>query len=164
MSERSKERDWKSRIRQRIVGSNPTRSAIKSMSFDPSPEESHRASVVFATLIDYIQRGETIRLPAFDPAQSRPSTGGALLSVGVEANPFGGTVGEYRYQFEGEEDLLHLFVTRSDSGSLTPEEGLAVARWLLPDVSPALVWLKPGEFSQHLYVGHDDLLPAGGNE
>ncbi|MBX7131995.1 MAG: hypothetical protein K1X67_04870 [Fimbriimonadaceae bacterium] len=134
------------------------------MSFDPSPDESERACVVFATLIDYIQRGETIRLPAFDPAQSMPSTGGPLLSVGVEANPFGGTAGAYLYQFEGEEDLLHLFVTRSDGGSLTPEEGVAVARWLLPNVPPALVWLKPGEFSQHFYVGHDDLLPTGSRE
>jgi hypothetical protein len=25
-------------------------------------------------------------------------------------------------------------------------------------VPSALVWLKPGEFSQHFYVGHDELL------
>jgi hypothetical protein len=67
-------------------------------------------------------------------------------------------VGDFRYQFEGEEDLLHLFVTRLDGSPIDSADGLAVAQFLMPTVPPALVWHKPGEFSQHFYVGHDDLL------
>lgn len=122
--------------------SHPLRHKV--MSFDPSPEETERARIVLANLLDHIRRGETIRLPDFGDNQE---------------SPFSGTVDSFQYQFEGEEDLLHLVVTKVDSSTLTPEEGLAVARFLMPDVPPALVWLKPGEFSQHLYVGHDDLLP-----
>jgi hypothetical protein len=99
-----------------------------------------------------------IKLPPFDPAIDRPSDRFALLSVGLEDNIFGGTVGPFRYQFEGEEDLLHLIVTRLDSEALSPSEGQAVASFLMPGVSPALIWLRPGEFSQHFYVGHDELV------
>jgi hypothetical protein len=81
----------------------------------------------------------------------------ALLSVGIEDNAFGGNVADYRYQFEGEEDLLHLIVTGREGQLLTPQEGQRVASFLLPDVSPALIWLRPGEYSQHFYVGHDEL-------
>lgn len=111
-----------------------------------------RAEIERCTLSDI-----TIKLPDFDPAKSIPGQV-ALHSVGVEPNAFGGTVGPYRYQFEGEEDLLHLIVTRQDGQVLKPEEGQDVLRFVLPDVPEALIWFKPGEFSQHFYVGHDELL------
>lgn len=109
-------------------------------------------------ILERIREDRTIKLPVFDPAISRPSDRFALLSVGLEPNEFGGTVGHYRYQFEGEEDLLHLIVTVEDEGRVTAEEGQAVCGFLLQGVSPALIWLRPGKFSQHFYVGHDELL------
>jgi hypothetical protein len=77
--------------------------------------------------------------------------------VGAEENAFCGNVGPYRYQFEGEEDLLHLIVTRQDKDRLTVEEAQEVAGFLMPGIPAGLVWLKPGEFSQHFWVGHDEL-------
>src|SRR5579862_9917405 len=67
---------------------------------------------VLASVREQILQGAVIRLPDFDPRLSRPSDRFALTSVGLEPNPFGACVGEYRYQIEGEEDLLHLIVTR----------------------------------------------------
>jgi hypothetical protein len=69
-----------------------------------------------------------------------------------------GNLGEYRYQFEGEDDLLHLAITREDGRALTPEEAQAVVAWLLPGMPPGLIWIRSGEFSQHFYCGHDDLV------
>jgi hypothetical protein len=127
---------------------------------NPSPEEQARRDQVFASILDAVRRDERIKLPPFDASLSEPGVT-ALHSVGIEPNAFGGTVGEYRYQFEGEEDLLHLIVTRRDGGLLRPEEGQQVTTFLLPEVSPAVIWLKPGTVTQHFYVGHDELLPSG---
>jgi hypothetical protein len=117
-----------------------------------------RRAEVMGAILEHIRANRIIKLPPFDPALSQASSEFALQSVGIEPNPFGGTVGPYRYQLEGEEDLLHLIVTRLDSGPLEPSEGQAVASFLFQGVAPALIWLKPGEFSQHFYVGHDDLV------
>ena len=167
MSEWSKERAWKARTRdERVVGSNPTRSASFLLEFDrlfmlhPDSEEIDRRSQVIQSLLDFIKQDRRIFLPPFDPSLSRPSDLFALQSVGLEPNEFGGTVGEFRYQFEGEEDLLHLIVTRTSSEPLSPEEGQAVAAFLLPDFPASLMWLKPGEYSQHFYFGHDELLSS----
>ena len=86
---------------------------------------------------------------------------GAGDPMGFVPNPFGGVLGVYRYQLEGEDDLLHLIVARADGGPLTAEQGRLVAGELFKGVSSALVWLRPGEYSQHFYVGHDDLLADG---
>ena len=124
----------------------------------PSSEEIARRFDVMSTIIACVREDRTIKLPAFDPTLSRPSDRFALLSVGLEANEFSGNVGDFRYQFEGEEDLLHLIVTRQDSQPLSVEEGQAVAGFLLEGVPQALIWLRPGEYSQHFYLGHDDLI------
>ncbi|RYG46690.1 hypothetical protein EON79_09480 [bacterium] len=108
--------------------------------------------------MDRIRTDRTIKLPPFDPEISRPSDRFALLSVGLEPNEFGGTIDRFRYQFEGEEDLLHIIVTGVDDSHVTPMEGQAVCGFLLAGVSPALIWLRPGEYSQHFYVGHDELV------
>jgi hypothetical protein len=109
-------------------------------------------------LVEAIRGNETIRLPDFDPVFSRPATHFALTSVGIEPNVFGSVVGRYRYQFEGEEDLLHLIVVRQDDQAISVEEAQEVVGWVLRGVPAALVWLKPGQYSQHFYVGHDELL------
>jgi len=124
----------------------------------PSSEEIARRVQVMTAILACVRENRTIKLPAFDPTLSRPSDRFALLSVGLEENEFSGTAGEFRYQFEGEEDLLHLIITRHDSQPLSVEEGQAVAGFLLEGVPPALIWLRPGEYSQHFYLGHDDLI------
>jgi len=74
---------------------------------------------------------------------------------------FGGRVGEYAYLFEGEDDLLHLIVTRNDGSPMAEEETTAAARFLLPDVPEAMVWLRPGTDAHHYYLGHDLLCSNG---
>ncbi|MFI5387205.1 MAG: hypothetical protein ACHQ50_13930 [Fimbriimonadales bacterium] len=119
-------------------------------------EERQRRDEVVSRVVDFIRRDEKIRLPSFDPKQAIPSQDFALQSIGD--NEFSGSVGPYRYQFEGEDDLLHVIVVRTGGEPLTPEEGRRVIEFLMPDVPPAVIWLKPGEFSQHFYLGNDELL------
>lgn len=119
--------------------------------------EQQRRDRVIERILQCIRTGETIKLPPFDPALSIPSPT-ALATIGAEPNDFSGTIGDFRYQFEGEEDLLHIIVTRLDGSRLTAEEGQVVVGQLVPSVSPAVIWLRPGEFSQHFYFGHDELL------
>lgn len=120
--------------------------------------ELERRNQVVRTVLQFVGEDRRIFLPPFDPAISRPSDQFALQSVGLEPNDFGSTVGSFRYQFEGEEDLLHLIVSRVDGEPLTPRDGQDVVQFLLPDFPTSLMWLKPGEFTQHFYFGHDELL------
>ena len=118
-------------------------------------EERARRDTVISRVRDFIERDEKIKLPPFDPGAS----GGqdfALQSIGD--NDFSGSIGPYRYQLEGEDDLLHLIVVRADGQILTPEDARPVAAFVFDGVPPAVIWLKPGEFSQHFYLGHDELL------
>lgn len=124
----------------------------------PSIEESETRDRVVQSILEFVRNDQRIPLPPFDPTISRPSDQVALQSVGLEPNEFGGTVGDFRYQFEGEEDLLHLIVTRVSGSPLTPMEAQEVATFLLPEFPQSLMWLKPGEFTQHFYFGHDELL------
>ncbi|MFN8218929.1 MAG: hypothetical protein U0S12_02200 [Fimbriimonadales bacterium] len=123
----------------------------------PTPQEIARRDAVRASLEEHIREGATIKLPPFDPSVSQAGVV-ALQHIGIEPNPFSGTVDAFRYQFEGEEDLLHLIVARQDGETISPEEGQGVLRFVLPDVPEALVWFKPGKYSQHFFVGHDELL------
>ena len=124
---------------------------------NPSEADRARREEVVQRVLRYIAEGRRIALPPFDPSLARPSDRFALVSVGLEPNDFGGSLGRFRYQFEGEEDLLHLIVT-AEEGGVTVREGQAVASFVLAGVPTALVWLRPGEMSQHFYVGHDDLV------
>lgn len=124
----------------------------------PTPTEIAQRDQVIESVLNYVRTDKRINLPAFNPEISRPSDQFALQSVGLEPNEFGGTVGEFRFQFEGEEDLLHLIVTKKDGQPLTPIEAQTVAAFLLPDLPQSLMWMKPGEFTQHFYFGHDELL------
>jgi len=123
----------------------------------PTPAERAHRDTVMADVAECIRTDQTIKLPKFDPAVSQGARL-ALTNIGAEPNPFSGTADGYRYQFEGEEDLLHLIVTRLDEQPLTPEEGQQVAKFVLGDVPSALVWLRPGEYSQHFYLAHDVLV------
>jgi hypothetical protein len=122
---------------------------------DPTHSEAQQRDLILDALRKSIAGNEVIHLP-----QLTNSTGGdfALLALASQSSTFGGGVGPYRYLFEGEDDLLHLFVVRKDGGELTVEDAQAVARFLAPGVPPALVWIKPGRVSQHLYFAHELLL------
>lgn len=111
---------------------------------EPTPAELQRREQVLESIVEHVQAGLTIRLPVRIDEVSR----------------FEGTVGPYRYQFEGEEDLLHLIVERIDKSAIRVVEGQDVAEFLMPKVDSALVWLKPGRHSQHFYVAHDDLVAS----
>ena len=128
------------------------------MGANPTENEIRQRDAVMASVLDFIRTNKTIKLPPFDATLDRPSDQYALLSVGLETNGFGGTIGGFRYQFEGEEDLLHLIVTSANGEIVTAEEGQRVAGFLMPEVPPALIWLRPGDYSQHFYVGHDELI------
>lgn len=122
-----------------------------------TPSERAERNAIVDRILRATETNTVIKLPPFDPTRATPAVT-ALLAIGNETNPFGGSVGEFRYQFEGEEDLLHLFVLRLNGDPLTVAEGQSVVDFVLRGVSPALIWLKPGEQSQHFYVGHDEVL------
>ena len=109
-------------------------------------------------ILKCIRDEKRITLPVFNPELARPNDHFALINIGLEPNDFSGSLGDFRYQFEGEEDLLHLIVTRSNQSTLTTEEARVVADFVLIGMPSALVWLRPGEYSQHFYFGHDELL------
>ena len=111
-----------------------------------------QARQVMVAVRETVRSGVKIMLP--------PRLDSSEPPVFVE-NPFGGQFGDYRYQFEGEEDLLHLLVVRIDGAPISAEEARIVAGALFEGVASALIWLKPGHYSQHFYVGHDDLLGVG---
>ena len=143
-------------VLSRVVGSNPTRSAISLLgsyplstpeassppvSFVPTPRDAELRDQVLAKLREAIGANEPIP-----------------MAKGQPLNPFGGEVGGFRYFFEGEDDLLHLAIERVDGGVMASEESAPLARFLLPGVPEALTWLRPGEHSHHYYLGHDVLL------
>jgi hypothetical protein len=129
-------------------------------SIEPNVAERAERDAVMARILDHIRSGVTIKLPPFDRHNEVESKEFALLSLTDVENPYGGRIGDYRYQFEGEEDLLHLFVLHADGLDVSVEAGRAVASFVLLDVPPALIWFKPGTRSQHFYVGHDVLLES----
>jgi hypothetical protein len=120
-----------------------------------SPQDQARRDEVMQRVRAAIREDTRIKLPPFDPGRSQ--TGEFALHA-IEENDFSGTLGPFRYQLEGEDDLLHLIVVRSDRAALSVEEGRMVAAFVLQGVPTAVIWLKPGELSQHFYVGHDELL------
>jgi hypothetical protein len=128
------------------------------MVIDPTPAEQQRRDEVMARVLECIRGEVRIKLPVFNPTLDRPTDQFALLSIGMEPNKFSGSVESFRYQFEGEEDLLHLIVTKANQGPLETQDSQAVAAFVLRGMPTALIWLKPGEFSTHFYFGHDELL------
>jgi len=128
------------------------------MTLEPTFEEAAARDEVVSRVLGMIRTDQTIHLPDFQPEASQPSDRFALQSVGIEDNPFGGRIGPFRYQFEGEDDLLHLFVSRPDGEPVTPTEAQAVVSYLFRDLPKGLLWYRPATYSHHFYVGHDVLL------
>ena len=124
--------------------------------FQPSQEEEASRREILVRILDYIARSERIVLPEWDRSPQALSDY-ALLNVGLEPNDFGSKVGEWRYQFEGEDDLLHLMVCRADQGPMPGSEARAIVDWLLAGVPTGLYWVKHATHSHHFYVGHDIL-------
>jgi hypothetical protein len=73
---------------------------------------------------------------------------------------FSGQAGGLRYFFEGEDDLLHLIIERADGSDLEMNESGDAARFLLPDVPEAMIWMRPGRRAHHYYLGHDLLVSS----
>lgn len=76
------------------------------------------------------------------------------------ATPYGGLLGDYWVQFEGEDDLLHCIVRRQDGKPIALEEAHRVVEPFFEAIPKGLVWCKPAEYSVHYYVGHDHFLQA----
>lgn len=110
----------------------------------PSSEDEQRRDSVVASLLEAIRSNTVIRIPQ-PPAE-------------VSSSEYFGRVGPFEYCFEGEDDLLHVAVTRSDRENFPVEHAQSVISFLLPQLDPGIVWLKPGTWSHHFYFGHDELL------
>jgi len=80
------------------------------------------------------------------------------MASGGEVSPFEGVCGEFRFQFEGEDDLLRLCITRRDGQELGLREARDVVAWLLPELKPGLIWVRPGRRSHSFHLSHEDLL------
>ncbi len=126
--------------------------------FSTTQPEADQRKAVLRRILNTVETSERILLPDWDGSPQTPSDY-ALLNVGLEANDFGGTVGPWRYQFEGEDDLLHLMICRLDQEPMPAEESRALVSWLLKGVPVGLYWVRHATHSHHFYVGHD-ILPG----
>jgi hypothetical protein len=120
----------------------------------PTEVERARRDEVMDHTLRSIRDNTRIVLPPFQGGEA----GSDFALHRIPRNDFSGTVGDYRYQLEGEDDLLHLIVLRSDEKELSVQDGRQVATFVFPNIPAAVIWLKPGQFSQHFYLGHDELL------
>ena len=124
----------------------------------PTEQESKRKQLVLGKILEHIESSTTIRLPDFSPDRPSESKDLAMFAVAMEPNEFNGSRGEFQYQFEGEDDLLHLMVLKKNGEAFPPETAQIIAAWLFEGIPPALIWIKPGVRSHHFYVGHDELI------
>ncbi|MEN3001974.1 MAG: hypothetical protein ABDI19_09065 [Armatimonadota bacterium] len=76
------------------------------------------------------------------------------------AEQYGGAIGDYWIQFEGEDDLLHCVVRRLDNAPLTMQEAHRLVEPFFGVMPKGLVWCKPTETAVHYYVGHDPFWQA----
>ena len=68
------------------------------------------------------------------------------------------TIGDFKVQFEGEDDLLHLEIVRTDRSNIDIHDAKQLADLFFVDIPPALIVVKPAEYSAHYYLPHDVLL------
>jgi|YNPMSStandDraft_1061717.scaffolds.fasta_scaffold33304_2 hypothetical protein len=71
---------------------------------------------------------------------------------------YGTSLGDFRVQFEGEDDLLHLSITRRDGDRISHEEAQRIADLFFHGVPKGLVYSRPAEYSVHYYIAHDILV------
>lgn len=71
---------------------------------------------------------------------------------------YGAILGDFRVQFEGEDDLLHLSITRVDGGRISHEDAQLVADLFFHPVPKGLIYSRPAEYSVHYYLAHDVLV------
>jgi len=71
---------------------------------------------------------------------------------------YGAILGDFRVQFEGEDDLLHLSITRVDGGRVAHEEAQRIADLFFHAVPKGLIQCRPAEYSVHYYIAHDLLV------
>ncbi len=71
---------------------------------------------------------------------------------------YGMNIGEYRVQFEGEDDLLHLSITRLDSGPINWLEAREMSALFLAGIPETMIFAKPARHSAHFYLPHDVFL------
>lgn len=71
---------------------------------------------------------------------------------------YGTTVGDFRVQFEGEDDLLHLSITRVDGEPICHEEAQRIAEAFFHSVPKGLIQCRPAVYSVHYYIAHDLLV------
>ncbi|MER3474263.1 MAG: hypothetical protein C4335_09590 [Armatimonadota bacterium] len=71
---------------------------------------------------------------------------------------YGTTLGDFRVQFEGEDDLLHLSITRVDGVPISHEEAQRIADAFFHAVPKGLIQCRPAVYSVHYYVAHDLLV------
>lgn len=121
----------------------------------PSSTDEQRRDEVLGRIREAVCNNQVIRLPRTAALEGREP----LLAMATAEDAYGGGCGDYRYLFEGEDDLLHVVVMRADGAPCSAEEAQRVIAWLLPDVPPGLIWIKPGSQTQHFYLGHDILVP-----
>ncbi|MGQ9486965.1 MAG: hypothetical protein ACUVRT_06830 [Armatimonadota bacterium] len=77
---------------------------------------------------------------------------------------YGTTLGDFRIQFEGEDDLLHLSITRTDGEPVSHEEAQHIAEAFFHAVPKGLIQCRPAVYSVHYYIAHDLLVDYwGGN-
>jgi hypothetical protein len=126
--------------------------------FQPTEQEKQQRNQVIQSLLSCIKDSQPILLPRYDEQKkiAHRLSSGLDISLLVD-NSFGGKVQGYFYQIEGEEDLLHLIISKGSAEEITPKESKIVVEFLLKGVPAGLVWIKPGHQSQHFYFGHDDL-------
>ncbi len=98
---------------------------------------------VLESIVEAIQNNKRISMPVL---------------YSLETSPYEGILEGHQYFFEGEEDLLHLVLTRQDHSKIELNKAMTLARKILDGVPPALIWMKPGQYSCHFYLGHDELL------
>jgi len=75
-----------------------------SLNFLATQSEISIRNEIISRILDSTAKNLTIKLPKFDAETSIATPETAAMTVGIEPNEFGSTLGEYRYQFEGEED------------------------------------------------------------
>jgi len=68
---------------------------------------------------------------------------------------YGATLGNFRVQFEGEDDLLHLAITRTDDGEVSHREAQTIADAFFHRVPKGLIQCRPAVYSVHYYIAHD---------